>query len=329
MPFLKDDDETPPGETDTLAPLLPSPGRDPSRLMQDIAEHAFEDPQIHSNPPPFDPTKPHKSQEPAHTHSWIMKSWDSLTARSWNVHAGGSAIVALCETCRMHLSLTAIITTEMPLCTASDTDTKSHHYHLESWTKNTRYSAKLTPVERKPEYGSFQCCQCPLAIHIEFWSPVVPEYLLSSFKKRKTGTNSALNIISRNKDSNSILATNAYATLAKYVTHVLNASTKPIGTFSDSPFDRRFGRESDALRFMEYLGWVRDDESLQPPEWDEELDRGRLRRKLLERAELELTELAIESGKDISRSDKESMSLHEVANFSLSSKRYTSRERNC
>lgn len=308
MPFLKDGDATP-GETDTLAPLLPSPGRDPSRLMQDIVEHAFEDPQIHSNPLPFDATKPHKSQEPPHIHSWIMKTWDSIKGRPWNAHAGDSAIVALCETCRMHLSLTAIITTEMPLCGASDSDTKSHHYHLESWTNNTRYSAKSTTIDRKPEYGSFQCCQCPLAIQIKFWAPLVPEYLLASFKRRKTGYNSALNIISRNKDSKSILATNAYATLTKYVTHVLNESRRVISTLPESPFERRFGTDSDVFRFMESLGWLRENELLQPPDWDEELDKGRLLRKRLERAELELTELALESGKDVAPADREGMCI--------------------
>ena len=210
MPFLKDDDDTPPGEADTLAPLLPSPGRDPSRLMQDIAEHSFEDHQIHSNPPLFDPTKPHKSPEPAHTHSWIIKTWSGIKDRPWNAHAGGSSIVALCEICRMHMALNALITSDdAPVCGSQGTDPNSHHhFHLELWTNNTRYSSKATAVvERKPEYGTFQCCQCPLAIQIEYWSPVVPEYLLSSFKKRKTGNNSALNIINRNKDAKPNFAT--------------------------------------------------------------------------------------------------------------------------
>ena len=311
MPFVKESNETPPGETDTLAPLIPSPGRDSSRLMQDIAEHTLEDPQIHSNPPLFDPTKPHKAPEPAHTHSWIMKTWNSIKDRPWNAHPGGSSIFALCEICRMHLSLNSLITSEdTPVCGSQDTDSKSHHFHLESWTNNSRYSAKLTPVERKPESGSFQCCQCALVIQIEFWSPVVPEYLLSSFKKRKTGSNSALNIINRNKDSKPTHATNSYATLATYVNHVLKGSSRPINTGPDTPFSRRLGTDTDVFRFMEYLGWVREeDQLLHPPEWDEELPKGRLRRKLLEVAELELTQLYIETGKDVAQSDKVCMSL--------------------
>lgn len=311
MPFIKESDETSLGETDTLSPLLPSPGRDSSRLMQDIAEHTFEDPQIHSNPPLFDPTKPHKAPEPAHTHSWIMKSWNSIKGRPWNAHAGGSSIVALCEICRMHMSLSSLITSEdMPVCGSQDSDPKSHHFHLESWTNNTRYSAKSTAVERKPEYGSFQCCRCPLAIQIEFWSPVVPEYLLSSFKKRKTSNNSALNIINRNKDAKPTHATNSYATLATFVNHVLNGTSRPINTNPETPFARRLGADADVFRFMEYLGWVREeDQILHPPQWDEELQKGRLRRKLLEGAELELTQLALDSGKDVAQSDKVGMSL--------------------
>jgi hypothetical protein len=311
MPFLRDDDETPPGEAAVMAPLLPSPGRDSARLMQDIAEHAFEDPQIHSNLPLFDPTKPHKSQEPDHTHSWIMKTWDSIRDRPWNAHDGGSSIVALCEICRMHMGLNSLIASDdMPVCGSQNVDPMSHHFHLESWTNNTRYSPHSASVERRPEYGTFQCCQCPLAVQIEFWPTVVPEYLLSSFKKRKTGSNSALNIINRNKDAKQLLATNAYATLATYVRDALNGRAKPINTHPDSPFARRLGMDADVLRFMEYLGWWRDEnQMLYPPEWDEDKERGRLRRKLLEGAELELTQLSLDSGKDISRTEKVSKSV--------------------
>ena len=105
------------------------------------------------------------------------------------------------------------------------------------------------------------------------------------------------------------MATNAYATLTKYVTHVLNASRRVISTLPESPFERRFGTDSDVFRFMESLGWVRENDLLQPPDWDEELDKGRLLRKRLERAELELTELALESGKDVASADREGMSI--------------------
>ena len=48
---------------------------------------------------------------------------------------------------------------------------------------------------------------------------------------------------------------------------------------------------------------------LHPPQWDEEFERGRLRRKLLEGAELELTQLSIDTGKDIAQTDKIGISL--------------------
>src|SRR4030095_6739734 len=97
---------------------------------------------------------------------------------------------------------------------------KSHHFHLESWTCNTRTSSTSGTVQAKPEYGRFQCCQCPFALQIQFMRPVVPEYLLSSLKKRKTGTNSALSIITRGKESKAFVA-NAYATLSIYCSDVL------------------------------------------------------------------------------------------------------------
>jgi hypothetical protein len=224
------------------------------------------------------------------------------------------------------MALNALITSDdAPVCGSQGTDPKSHHFHLELWTNNTRYSSKATAVvERKPEYGTFQCCQCPLAIQIEFWSPVVPEYLLSSFKKRKTGSNSALNLINRNKDARPPFATNAYGTLATYVKDVLKGGTRPINTQPESPFARRLGTDADVLRFMEYLGWVREeDQMLHPPQWDEEFERGRLRRKLLEGAELELTQLSIDTGKDIAQTDKIGISLIlKFPNFSVRTKRY-------
>ena len=241
-----------------------------------------------------------------------MKRWDSIKDRPWNAHAGGSSIVALCETCRLHMRVYAIINAEAPVCGSLEPDSKPfHHFHLDWWTNNTRYSAKSLPVERKPEMGAFTCCQCPLTLNIEFWAPLVPEYLLSTFKKRKTSNNSALNIINRNKDSKPTLPTNSYATLATYVCHVLNQRARPINTSPDTPFARRLGADADVFRFIEFLGWVREeDQMLHPPQWDEEFEKGRLRRKLLESAELELTQLSIDSGKDIAQSDKVGMSVY-------------------
>ena len=176
--------------------------------------------------------------------------------------------------------------------------------------KNTRYSSSSTTIETKPEMGTFQCCQCSFTLQIEFWQPVVPEYLLSSVKRRKTGSNSALNLLNRNKDTNLAFATGAYSTLATYVNHRLNGGTRDINTLPDSPFARRLGSDPDVIRFMEYLGWTRDDnQMLHPPLWDEELDKGRLRRKLLEAAEIELTQLAMETGKDVDKADKPSINL--------------------
>lgn len=314
MPFLKDDD-TPPGDTEPISPLLPSPGRDSSRLMQDLLEHVFAGPQIHTPPRHFDPTKPHKLPEPSHTHSWVMKARKSIQKRPWNVHYEDQSITALCETCRLHMSLTAVITADgEPKCGSHESDFKSHHFHLESWTCNTRYSSSLSPIESKPEYGTFQCCQCPLALQIDFSLPVVPEYLITSLKKRKTGSNSALNLITRSKESKAF-ASNAFGTLSTYCSHalnVLNDERRDINLLPDRPFARRVGLDPDALKFMEYLGWWREDGNevmLKPPTWDEALHKGRLRRKLLEAAEIELAELSIESAKDCDKSDLRRMSL--------------------
>src|SRR5947207_9669406 len=197
MPFHKDDD-SPPKDTDSLYPLLPSPGRDSSRLMQDLLEHGFADPQIQSPPPHFDPTKPHSSTDPSHTHSWVMKTHDSIKSRPWNKLYEDQCIAAICETCRLHMSLTATLSTDdSPKCGSHESQFKSHHFHLESWTRNTRTSSNSTTIESKPEYGRFQCCQCPFELQMDFMAPVVPEYLLSSLKKRKTGQNSSLPLIGR------------------------------------------------------------------------------------------------------------------------------------
>ena len=62
---------------------------------------------------------------------------------------------------------------------------------------------------------------------------------------------------------------------------------------------------------MEYLGWWRDPNGamLKPPQWEESLHKGRLLRKLLEGAEMELAKLAVESAKDLEKGDLRRMSL--------------------
>jgi hypothetical protein len=297
MPFFREEDSPQP-DGEPSSPLLPSPGRDSSRLMQDLAEHTFADPRIHTPPQHFDATKPHTYPEASHTHSWIMKTRTSINSRPWNARAGNSSVNVVCETCRIHMSLMATLTGEnVPKCGSSDSAKRFHHFHLESWNSNSRYSSSTSVTESKPEHGIYQCCQCPLTLRIEFWPPVVPEYLLSTVKKRKTGSNSALSIINRSKESPSPYS--ALPALATYCIHLLNSGGvggRPIMTLSDSPFTRRVGLDPDVLRFVEYLGWSSDVEHsmLRPPNWDEALQKGRLRRKLLEAAEIELAQLAVD-----------------------------------
>jgi hypothetical protein len=135
-----------------------------------------------------------------------------------------------------------------------------------------------------------------LVLQINFWLPVVPEYLLTTIKKRKTGSNSALNLISRGKDAAPWNPQSAYSTLFAYVRNLLNGDARSINVSLDSPFAKKVGIDPDILRFMEYLGWERTDDSLTHPPWDEDHQKGRLMRKRLEGAELELEALAREWG---------------------------------
>lgn len=315
MPSLGDDDSSA-GKSELPGPLLPSPGRDSSRLFQDIQQHVFADPRIRNNPPQFDPTKPQKIPEPSHTHIWIMKTVDSLVKRPWNTYLEDSYIVALCESCRTHMSLTGILMSEeTPKCGSSTANQKSHHFHLESWTNNTRYSSSSSSSSNltgtSPEFGTFECCQCPFSLQIEFSPPIVHDYLLSSVKKRKTGNNSALSILTRNKDPKPPATTEAYSTLATYITDRLDGHERSIAFQTDSAFARKVGIEPDVIKFMESLGWIRQDQTVMflPPQWDEESERGRLRRKLLEAAELELTQLALDSAREGGRSDIPGMDI--------------------
>jgi hypothetical protein len=312
MPLLVEGDGAP-ADAEMPPPLLPSPGKDPSRLLQDLFEHGFADPQIHSSVPYFDPTKPFRLAEPVHTHSWVMKSWDSLKNRPWNTYYEDSYLVAACEGCRMHLTLTAIITSEEgPICGSKESSKSSHHFHLESWTQSVRSSPSVSPIiiANKPEFGSFLCCHCPFSLQIEFWKPVVPESVTSTLHKRGQSSNSSINLLNRNKDSTgSASVANAYATLSTYVSHVLNGQAKNILTHSESPFARRVGTTPEILDFMTALGWERQEDHLNPPQWDEELHKGRLRRKLLEHAEIELVIYAQDFGRGLENKEKTSKDL--------------------
>jgi hypothetical protein len=221
---------------------------------------------------------------------------------------------------------------DIPKCGTPGSAKRYHHFHLESWSSNSRYSSSTAATESKPEHGLYQCCQCPLTLRIEFWPLVVPEYLLSTVKRRKTGNNSALNIINRSKEGPSAYVT--LTTLATYCTHLLNNSGgsggRAIMTNEGSPFARRVGMDPDLLRFVEYLGWTHDREGsmLIPPSWDESLHKGRLRRKLVEAAEIELAQLAMENFTETDKPDKSgkngmNFSFLRNLNFSLRAKSYS------
>jgi hypothetical protein len=99
-------------------------------------------------------------------------------------------------------------------------------------------------------------------------------------------------------------------TFATYCTHLLNnnggSEARAIMTYEGSPYARRVGLDPDLRRFVEYLGWSYDPEHsmLNPPNWDETLHKGRLRRKLVEAAEIELAQLAMENYTENDKPDK-------------------------
>src|SRR5579859_6473361 len=153
MPLLQDGDDPTANDSSSTAspPTTPGPGKDSARLLEDILEHEFADPQLRNVPPTFDPLKPHKSPDPSHVHSWIMKPRSCLQRRAWSMHFGDSAVVALCEKCRVRMTVTAVVTAEgQPKCGAPEAEKKYHHFHLEKWTNNTRYSPNSNSVESKP-----------------------------------------------------------------------------------------------------------------------------------------------------------------------------------
>ena len=172
MPFLREEDSSQPGG-EPSAPLLPSPGRDSFHLMQDLSEHTSADPRIHPPPAHFDATKRHTYPEASHTHSWITKTRASINSHSWDAHAGDSSVNVVCKSCRIHTSLTATLTGEnIPKCGFSDSAKRFHHFHLESWSRNSRYSSSTSATEFKTGHGIYQCRQCPLALRIEFCTTV-------------------------------------------------------------------------------------------------------------------------------------------------------------
>ena len=81
-------------------------------------------------------------------------------------------------------------------------------------------------------------------------------------------------------------------------------------TLPESPFTRKLGLDPDVVRFMEYLGWSLDlgRTMLTPPNWDEQFRKGRLRRKLLEAAEIELAHLAVEISAESDKTTKQRIS---------------------
>lgn len=306
MPFQVDDDDPTEGQ-ETIALLLPSPGRISERLLLDIDDHSFGDAKIYSHPPHFDVLLPSNKKEEHHVgHKWTMKSGESLKQRPWGI-CYNEYLMAYCEDCKMHLSITVLQDGEdPPRCGTSESDKKRHHFHIESWTNSTRVSSSLATIEAKPEMGFFRCCQCPTEVHLQFWERIVPEYLLDNLKRRKSSSSASLNLINRPKETSPALA-NAFATLSTYCTDALNRTGRNINTTPESPFGRRVGVDPDVIKFMEFLGWVSDGNELPqllPPQWNEEEDEGRLRRKILEAAELELAHLALEAGRHAEKQEK-------------------------
>jgi hypothetical protein len=147
-------------------------------------------------------------------------------------------------------------------------------------------------------------------VQIEFSPPVVPEYFLTSIKRRKTGSQSSLSLLNRGKDSKGVWhPANAYYTLAHYVTDILDGRGKQIRFSPESPFAKRIGTDDDVMKFMEYLGWETEDEGFQPPVLDDESKTARILRKRLEAAELELCCFANETVVNVPKAERACISL--------------------
>jgi hypothetical protein len=291
----------------STVPQLDSPGKDSARLLQDIIEHTFHDENLYSPPPAFDPTRPHMLQPSSHSHSWVMKTRRTTEQRPWNVHFGDQSVTAVCETCRMHLVAQGIIVADGPTKCGTPGGFSSHHFHPEKWLGNPT-SRQSSPPGSNTEVLTFKCCQCAFQLSAEFGNPVVPEYLLFTLKRRRTNsstTNSSASSSSIDRSDPKAFAAAAFRTLYTYCMDVLNSAgggtpTRNILYRSDSPFAKRVGLNSDVMNFMKHLGWQPHDdvESFEPPAWDEETSDGRVKRKLLEAAEIELAVLALQYAKE-------------------------------
>ena len=316
MPFVKDEDGDAPPYRDTLSaststvPEPPDgPGRDAARLLQDIIEHKTHDEALYTPPHQFDPTKPHNMQPAFHSHSWAMKSRKSVERRPWNAHFEDQSICAVCETCRTHLFAKGLIVAEgAPICGSQGSTFSSHHFHPESWTVAQKGKNVDTVSGLGVEFVTFKCCQCAFQFDTEFWTPVVPEYLLSTLKRRKTSSSTIISAISSSSIDRSVdpkaFVARAFSILSTYCSDALSSygSCRPrqINYRPDSTFAKRVGLNSDVISFMKLLGWQQHEEiqSFEPPAWDEESSMGRMIRKRLEAAEIELAVLAFQNAKD-------------------------------
>jgi A repeated domain in UCH-protein len=303
MPPFVDDNKRPPGQLDVNTPLLPSPGRLSSRLLQDILQHANGDSEIYTTPPHFNPLEAHGIAEACHIHAFKMKHPESLTLRSWNQYLGDSYLILVCEGCKTGATITGTLSSDSgPKCGTKESSKETHHFHLENWTTSTRLTGDQD-ISVKPEKGTFGCCQCSFVLDLEISQRLVPEDFINAIETRFSPPLPHTRI----KDTKtSISVANAYITLSTYITHVLNGGPdllpRKISTATDSPFDKRIGATPESLRFMKFLGWeLGQDEFLFPTAWDDELALGRLRRNILEHAEIELLLLANDAASHVPR----------------------------
>jgi hypothetical protein len=217
-------------------------------------------------------------------------------------------VTAVCETCRMHLVVQGIIVADgTPKCGSHPSSFSSHHFHPEKWLGKPT-SPQSSPPGPNAELLTFKCCQCAFQLSAEFGNPVVPEYLLFTLKRRRTNsstTNSSTSSASIDRSDPKAFAAGAFSTLYTYCRDVLNSAggTTPMRTIlyrADSPFVKRVGMNSDVMNFMTHLGWQPHDdvETFEPPAWDEETSDGRVKRKVLEAAEIELAVLTMEYAKE-------------------------------
>ena len=151
---------------------------------------------------------------------------------------------------------------------------------------------------------------------------MVPEYLLSTLKRRKTSSSSIVSSVSssfidRSVDPKAFVA-RAFSILSTYCSDALDSygSNRPrhINYRPDSTFAKRVGLNSDVISFMKLLGWQQHEEvqSFEPPAWDEESSAGRMVRKRLEAAEIELAVLALQNAKESETGALAQSMIHDV-----------------